>query len=70
MTIITRGNRLHGVTSFPIRRATFDASPVLCSSGDNSLAYGAGWRSLHSPAEEIRHGGRFGHVPAQLGPLI
>ena len=30
---ITRGYRLHGVTSFPIRRAKFHALTVPCSSG-------------------------------------
>jgi uncharacterized membrane protein len=32
-TVITRGYRLHGVTSFPIHRAKFHASTVPCSSG-------------------------------------
>jgi Protein of unknown function (DUF1003) len=36
--VITRGYRLHGVTSFPIRRAEFHASPVPCSSGAQPLS--------------------------------
>ena len=31
--VITRGYRLHGVTSFPTRRAKFHALTVPCSSG-------------------------------------
>jgi hypothetical protein len=38
--IITRGYRLHGVTSFPIRRGKSHASPVRFSSGAHSVLCG------------------------------
>src|SRR3954454_12344070 len=58
MTAITRSYRLHSVRSFPMSRATFHASPA-----HDSLAYCAGWRSLHPPIEEIRHGHSWFHRP-------
>jgi hypothetical protein len=48
--IITRGYRLHGLTSFPIRRAEFHASPVRFSPGAQRLSALCGTK-LVSPAD-------------------
>ena len=48
--VITRGYRLHGVTSFPIRRAKSHASTVPCSSGAQQLSVLCG-TTLPSPAD-------------------
>jgi hypothetical protein len=46
--VITRGYRLHGVTSFPIRRAEFHAYTVPGSSGAQSGGYKCQSRSRFS----------------------